>query len=154
MSIISTYRYDEFHPFLFAQHAKSPYLEFDTFDKVNTDMAAYLVLFLDSLFRKEYWSFLLYNVNSPFWYDSNVILSCRQWMSSFLRWRVRRLTWRPCSRRNRLWRSWRMLKGTTSRDWRPCTKYRSAFLSTFRFVCSKRCTEWLLLFHMYVFVER
>uniref|UniRef100_A0A3B4UU49 Ribosome quality control complex subunit NEMF n=1 Tax=Seriola dumerili TaxID=41447 RepID=A0A3B4UU49_SERDU len=25
--------YDEFHPFLFAQHAKSPYLEFDTFDK-------------------------------------------------------------------------------------------------------------------------
>uniref|UniRef100_A0A8C4E4J4 Ribosome quality control complex subunit NEMF n=1 Tax=Dicentrarchus labrax TaxID=13489 RepID=A0A8C4E4J4_DICLA len=25
--------YDEFHPFLFAQHVKSPYLEFDTFDK-------------------------------------------------------------------------------------------------------------------------
>uniref|UniRef100_A0AAQ4PCU5 Ribosome quality control complex subunit NEMF n=1 Tax=Gasterosteus aculeatus aculeatus TaxID=481459 RepID=A0AAQ4PCU5_GASAC len=25
--------YDEFHPFLFAQHAKSAYLEFDTFDK-------------------------------------------------------------------------------------------------------------------------
>ncbi|XP_034713378.1 nuclear export mediator factor NEMF-like [Etheostoma cragini] len=25
--------YDEFHPFLFAQHAKNPYLEFDTFDK-------------------------------------------------------------------------------------------------------------------------
>ncbi|KAK5857562.1 hypothetical protein PBY51_010800 [Eleginops maclovinus] len=25
--------YDEFHPFLFAQHANSPYLEFDTFDK-------------------------------------------------------------------------------------------------------------------------
>ncbi|XP_041809091.1 nuclear export mediator factor Nemf-like [Chelmon rostratus] len=25
--------YDEFHPFLFAQHAKSPYVEFDTFDK-------------------------------------------------------------------------------------------------------------------------
>ncbi|XP_028994369.1 ribosome quality control complex subunit NEMF-like [Betta splendens] len=25
--------YDEFHPFLFAQHAKSPHLEFDTFDK-------------------------------------------------------------------------------------------------------------------------
>ncbi|KAM6969497.1 ribosome quality control complex subunit NEMF [Tautogolabrus adspersus] len=25
--------YDEFHPFLFAQHAKSHYLEFDTFDK-------------------------------------------------------------------------------------------------------------------------
>ncbi|KAK2825926.1 hypothetical protein Q5P01_020140 [Channa striata] len=25
--------YDEFHPFLFAQHAKCPYLEFDTFDK-------------------------------------------------------------------------------------------------------------------------
>ncbi|TNN61015.1 Nuclear export mediator factor Nemf [Liparis tanakae] len=25
--------YDEFHPFLFAQHKKSPYLEFDTFDK-------------------------------------------------------------------------------------------------------------------------
>uniref|UniRef100_A0A672J4U3 Ribosome quality control complex subunit NEMF n=1 Tax=Salarias fasciatus TaxID=181472 RepID=A0A672J4U3_SALFA len=25
--------YDEFHPFLFAQHAKSSYLEFDTFDK-------------------------------------------------------------------------------------------------------------------------
>uniref|UniRef100_A0A8C3ARX1 Ribosome quality control complex subunit NEMF n=1 Tax=Cyclopterus lumpus TaxID=8103 RepID=A0A8C3ARX1_CYCLU len=25
--------YDEFHPFLFAQHRKSPYLEFDTFDK-------------------------------------------------------------------------------------------------------------------------
>ncbi|KAG7511034.1 hypothetical protein JOB18_038635 [Solea senegalensis] len=25
--------YDEFHPFLFTQHAKSPYLEFDTFDK-------------------------------------------------------------------------------------------------------------------------
>ncbi|XP_068573922.1 ribosome quality control complex subunit NEMF [Cebidichthys violaceus] len=25
--------YDEFHPFLFVQHAKSPYLEFDTFDK-------------------------------------------------------------------------------------------------------------------------
>ncbi|XP_056248763.1 ribosome quality control complex subunit NEMF-like [Seriola aureovittata] len=25
--------YEEFHPFLFAQHAKSPYLEFDTFDK-------------------------------------------------------------------------------------------------------------------------
>ncbi|KAM9777730.1 ribosome quality control complex subunit NEMF [Neosynchiropus ocellatus] len=25
--------YDEFHPFLFAQHAQSPYLEFETFDK-------------------------------------------------------------------------------------------------------------------------
>ncbi|KAF3701093.1 Nuclear export mediator factor Nemf Serologically defined colon cancer antigen 1 -like protein [Channa argus] len=25
--------YDEFHPFLFAQHVKCPYLEFDTFDK-------------------------------------------------------------------------------------------------------------------------
>ncbi|XP_034015884.1 nuclear export mediator factor NEMF-like [Thalassophryne amazonica] len=25
--------YDEFHPFLFAQHAKSPYVEFDSFDK-------------------------------------------------------------------------------------------------------------------------
>ncbi|XP_068194100.1 ribosome quality control complex subunit NEMF [Antennarius striatus] len=25
--------YEEFHPFLFAQHTKSPYLEFDTFDK-------------------------------------------------------------------------------------------------------------------------
>ncbi|XP_067470744.1 ribosome quality control complex subunit NEMF-like isoform X2 [Thunnus thynnus] len=25
--------YDEFHPFLFAQHVKSPYLEFDSFDK-------------------------------------------------------------------------------------------------------------------------
>nr|XP_046267885.1 nuclear export mediator factor NEMF-like [Scatophagus argus] len=25
--------YDEFHPFLFAQHAKCPYLEFETFDK-------------------------------------------------------------------------------------------------------------------------
>uniref|UniRef100_A0A671V8Y2 Ribosome quality control complex subunit NEMF n=1 Tax=Sparus aurata TaxID=8175 RepID=A0A671V8Y2_SPAAU len=25
--------YDEFHPFLFAQHAKNPYLEFDSFDK-------------------------------------------------------------------------------------------------------------------------
>uniref|UniRef100_H3DIP4 Ribosome quality control complex subunit NEMF n=1 Tax=Tetraodon nigroviridis TaxID=99883 RepID=H3DIP4_TETNG len=25
--------YDEFHPFLFAQHSKSPYLEFDSFDK-------------------------------------------------------------------------------------------------------------------------
>ncbi|CAK6971511.1 nuclear export mediator factor NEMF-like isoform X2 [Scomber scombrus] len=25
--------YDEFHPFLFAQHAQSPFLEFDTFDK-------------------------------------------------------------------------------------------------------------------------
>uniref|UniRef100_A0A7N8XT63 Ribosome quality control complex subunit NEMF n=1 Tax=Mastacembelus armatus TaxID=205130 RepID=A0A7N8XT63_9TELE len=25
--------YDEFHPFLFAQHTKSPYLEFDSFDK-------------------------------------------------------------------------------------------------------------------------
>ncbi|KAG7224129.1 hypothetical protein INR49_019864 [Caranx melampygus] len=25
--------YDEFHPFLFAQHAKSPYVELDTFDK-------------------------------------------------------------------------------------------------------------------------
>lgn len=30
----SAYRYDEFHPFLFAQHVKSPYLEFETFDKV------------------------------------------------------------------------------------------------------------------------
>lgn len=33
--MMSTYRYDEFHPFLFAQHAKNPYLEFDSFDKVN-----------------------------------------------------------------------------------------------------------------------
>lgn len=39
----STSRYDEFHPFLFAQHAKSPYLEFDTFDKVNINMAAVLL---------------------------------------------------------------------------------------------------------------
>lgn len=31
----SAFRYDEFHPFLFAQHAKSPYLEFDSFDKVH-----------------------------------------------------------------------------------------------------------------------
>lgn len=41
--MMSAYRYDEFHPFLFAQHAKSPYLEFDSFDKVNIGMAVYLV---------------------------------------------------------------------------------------------------------------
>lgn len=33
--MMSIHRYDEFHPFLFAQHAKSPYVELDTFDKVN-----------------------------------------------------------------------------------------------------------------------
>lgn len=33
--LMSTHRYDEFHPFLFAQHAKSPYVELDTFDKVD-----------------------------------------------------------------------------------------------------------------------
>lgn len=54
MSMMSSYRYDEFHPFLFAQNAKSAYLEFETFDKVNISMAAYLVLFLDALFGKEY----------------------------------------------------------------------------------------------------
>lgn len=27
-------RYEEFHPFLFSQHSKSPYLEFESFDKV------------------------------------------------------------------------------------------------------------------------
>ncbi|MEQ2211858.1 hypothetical protein XENOCAPTIV_018691, partial [Xenoophorus captivus] len=32
--------YDEFHPFLFAQHINSPYLEFDTFDKVNISLIA------------------------------------------------------------------------------------------------------------------
>lgn len=41
MMIISTYSYDEFHPFLFAQHAQSAYLEFDTFDKVNTEITAH-----------------------------------------------------------------------------------------------------------------
>uniref|UniRef100_A0A665WB21 Ribosome quality control complex subunit NEMF n=1 Tax=Echeneis naucrates TaxID=173247 RepID=A0A665WB21_ECHNA len=35
--------YDEFHPFLFTQHSKSPYLEFDTFDKVNIKMTNYLI---------------------------------------------------------------------------------------------------------------
>lgn len=41
--MIYTYRYDEFHPFLFAQHAKSPYLEFDTFDKVHCGISASFV---------------------------------------------------------------------------------------------------------------
>lgn len=122
---MSTYRYDEFHPFLFAQNAKSPYLEFDTFDKVNISMTSYLVLFLDALFGKEYRAFLHCNVNSHVLQECDMmILSLRQWTSSFLRWRVRRLTWRPCSRRNRLWRSWKMSRGTTSRGWRRCTKHR------------------------------
>lgn len=29
------YRYEEFHPFLFSQHSKGPYLEFDSFNKVR-----------------------------------------------------------------------------------------------------------------------
>uniref|UniRef100_A0A673ZE08 Ribosome quality control complex subunit NEMF n=1 Tax=Salmo trutta TaxID=8032 RepID=A0A673ZE08_SALTR len=32
-NIVFFYRYEEFHPFLFAQHANSHYVEFDTFDK-------------------------------------------------------------------------------------------------------------------------
>lgn len=40
--VMSAFRYDEFHPFLFAQHAKSPYLEFDNFDKVHGFMMLYL----------------------------------------------------------------------------------------------------------------
>ena len=35
--------YDEFHPFLFAQHTKSPCLEFDSFDKVHVPTAACLI---------------------------------------------------------------------------------------------------------------
>lgn len=50
--MMCTYRYDEFHPFLFAQHANSPYLEFDTFDKVNNGIASNLVEFREALFRK------------------------------------------------------------------------------------------------------
>lgn len=61
--MMSTYRYDEFHPFLFAQHAKSPYLEFDTFDKVHLSVAFYYGFMFDVLFWKEYWFFLHYNVN-------------------------------------------------------------------------------------------
>ncbi|MEQ2187417.1 hypothetical protein GOODEAATRI_004519 [Goodea atripinnis] len=38
--MLSSHRYDEFHPFLFAQHINSPYLEFDTFDKVNISLIA------------------------------------------------------------------------------------------------------------------
>lgn len=45
----SAYRYDEFHPFLFAQHAKSPYLEFETFDKVISPVTNRLHLWF--LFR-------------------------------------------------------------------------------------------------------
>lgn len=45
--IMSTYSYEEFHPFLFAQHAKSPYVEFDTFDKVNH---LFFVLFWGRIF--------------------------------------------------------------------------------------------------------
>lgn len=61
--MMSTHRYDEFHPFLFAQHAKSPYLEFETFDKVNINMIAYFALSLYSLFEKEYGSSHYRNVN-------------------------------------------------------------------------------------------
>lgn len=56
---------------------------------------------------------------------SDLILPLRLWMSSSLRWRARRLTWRPCSWRSMLWRSWKMLRRTMSRDWRRCTKHRS-----------------------------
>uniref|UniRef100_A0A672TZC5 Ribosome quality control complex subunit NEMF n=1 Tax=Strigops habroptila TaxID=2489341 RepID=A0A672TZC5_STRHB len=31
------YTYEEFHPFLFSQHSKCPYLEFDSFNKVQSD---------------------------------------------------------------------------------------------------------------------
>lgn len=43
--MISTPRYDEFHPFLFAQHTKSPYLEFETFDKVISTQLPILLYF-------------------------------------------------------------------------------------------------------------
>lgn len=66
MMIMSTYSYDEFHPFLFAQHAKSYYLEFDTFDKVNSEMTAYF----GTLFKTDFRYFSNSNVNLHFW--SNV----------------------------------------------------------------------------------
>lgn len=47
--MLSAFRYDEFHPFLFAQHANSPYLEFDTFDKVTN-----LALLHDAILMNEY----------------------------------------------------------------------------------------------------
>lgn len=132
----SAFRYDEFHPFLFAQHAKSPYLEFDTFDKVHGCMMWMICGFLLTL-------------GVPV-LKSNVI-SVRLWMSSSRRWKARRLTWRLCSWRNMLWRSWKMLRRTTSRDWRHCTKHRSfrravppaylysqLILTLFDYVCKKK----------------
>lgn len=45
-NIVFFYRYEEFHPFLFAQHANSHYVEFDTFDKVNFRISVlYMYLF-------------------------------------------------------------------------------------------------------------
>lgn len=72
----SAYRYDEFHPFLFAQHAKSPYLEFDTFDKVHGCLI---------------WMICMLTLGIPF-LKSDAVVSLRPWMSSSLRWKARRLT--------------------------------------------------------------
>lgn len=46
--VLSAFRYDEFHPFLFAQHSKSPYLEFDNFDKVPVCMTPYVGMSTES----------------------------------------------------------------------------------------------------------
>lgn len=67
--------------------------------------------------------------------------SLRQWTSSFQRWRVRRSTWRPCNRRNKLWKNWKMSRGTMSRDWMLYIRHRSVlgnwsslFIQLFRFI--------------------
>lgn len=60
----SAYRYDEFHPFLFAQHAKSPYLEFDTFDKVLSPVTNRLQICFFALV-----SSLQENVMTPMWFS-------------------------------------------------------------------------------------
>lgn len=61
----STSRYDEFHPFLFAQHAKSPYLEFETFDKVISTKLPILFYFCCLVWGK----ILLFYIKSPSFLD-------------------------------------------------------------------------------------
>lgn len=94
-------RYEEFHPFLFFQHSESPYVEFESFNKV-----------CGSFYN---WFDFNYATISFF---NHTFFPLRPLMSFSPRWRVRRLTWKHFSRRNKPWKSLRMWERIMYIGWR------------------------------------
>lgn len=104
-------RYEEFHPFLFSQHSKSPYVEFESFDKVCGSCCNWFAFSIMPL-----WAYFFHLTFLP----------PRPLMSFSPRWRVRRLTWKHFIRRNKPWKSLRMWERIMNNGWRLYIRLRWA----------------------------